>query len=208
MSTSISYNPKKTALLIIDMQECFRSDAVAVIQNIQSIVKICHDNNVPVFWTQHTHRNIEFDGGPLGRRWGGEMLKTMIWGSEGWKIVKELQPLVTRSQNSLGSLDFIIQSKTRYDAFYKTELNTILASLGIETLAISGVRTNLCCETTAKSGFDEGYDIVFIKDATATETPQMHEATLLNMEYGWAKLATTDETIKWLGNLKNPFVEQ
>jgi len=45
----------------------------------------------------------------------------------------------------------VINSKTRYDAFYKTELDSLLISLGIETLIISGVKTNLCCESTARS---------------------------------------------------------
>ncbi|CAG8611115.1 14326_t:CDS:2, partial [Acaulospora morrowiae] len=50
-------------------------------------------------------------------------------------------------------------------------------------------------------GFDENYDIVFIKDATATENKAMHEATLLNLEYGWAKIATTNDIIEWLGKI-------
>ncbi|PKY41479.1 Isochorismatase hydrolase [Rhizophagus irregularis] len=174
MSTSIPYNPKTAALLVIDMQEIFRNDATDIIPNVQSLVKSCHEKGVPVFWTQHGHRNPEFDGGALGR----------------W-----------RSQTSLDTLDFIIKSKTRYDAFYKTELNSLLISLGIETLIISGVRTNLCCETTARRGFDKNYDIVFIKDATATENQKMHEATLLNMEYGWAKIVTAIDVIEWLAHI-------
>ncbi|PKK79159.1 Isochorismatase hydrolase [Rhizophagus irregularis] len=109
-----------------------------------------------------------------------------------------MQPFVSRSQTSLDTLDFIIKSKTRYDAFYKTELNSLLISLGIETLIISGVRTNLCCETTARRGFDKNYDIVF---ATATENQKMHEATLLNMEYGWAKIVTAIDVIEWLAHI-------
>ncbi|CAG8504543.1 8812_t:CDS:2 [Racocetra fulgida] len=58
-----------------------------------------------------------------------------------------------RPPTSTGTLDFIIQSKTRYDAFYKTELDSLLTSLGIKTLIIYGVKTNLCCETTARSEY-------------------------------------------------------
>ncbi|RGB26031.1 Isochorismatase-like protein [Rhizophagus diaphanus] len=198
MSTSIPYNPKTAALLVIDMQEIFRNDATDIIPNVQSLVKSCHEKGVPVFWTQHGHRNPEFDGGALRRWWGDRLIK---WGSDEWQILKEMQPFVSRSQTSLDTLDFIIKSKTRYDAFYKTELNSLLISLGIETLIISGVRTNLCCETTARRGFDKNYDIVFIKDATATENQKMHEATLLNMEYGWAKIVTAIDVIEWLAHI-------
>ena len=87
-STTIPYNPKTAALLVIDMQvshnkqvfkkyshfsktkvkqECFRSDANDIITNVQFIVKTCHEKNIPIFWTQHGHRNLELDGGALGR---------------------------------------------------------------------------------------------------------------------------------------------
>jgi len=195
MLTSIPYDPRTAALLVIDMQEYFRSEAVGIVQSVQSVVKTCHEKNIPIFWTQHGHRNLEFDGGALVRWWGDKMIK---WGSEEWKIMKELQPFVSRSPTSLDTLDFIIKSKTRYDAFYETELNSLLISLGIKTLIISGVKTNLCCETTAKRAFDKNYDIIFLKDATATENQKMHEATLLNMEYGWAKIATVTDVNEWL----------
>ncbi|CAG8844934.1 802_t:CDS:2, partial [Gigaspora margarita] len=124
MSTSIPYNSESATLLVIDMQEFFRKDlANKIIPNVKSIVTTCHEKDIPVLWTQHGHINVQFDGGALAR----------------W-----------RSPASLGTLDFIIQSKTRYDAFYKTELNSFLTSLGIKTLIISGVKTNLCCETTAR----------------------------------------------------------
>ncbi|CAG8726272.1 25661_t:CDS:2, partial [Gigaspora margarita] len=46
--------------------------------------------------------------------------------------------------------------------------------------------------------FDENYDIVFIKDATATDTQEMHEATLLNIGYGYGIVTTVKNTIEWL----------
>ncbi|CAG8537407.1 3248_t:CDS:2 [Gigaspora margarita] len=184
MSTSIPHDPEKAALLVIDMQEFFRSDVVdKIIPSVKSIVLTCHKKGIPVLWTQHGHMNVEFDGGALAR-----------W----WKILKELESIVSRSPTSINTLDFIIQSKTRYDAFYKTELNSFLISFGIKTLIISGVKTNLCCETTARRAFDENYNIVFLEDATATDTKEMHKATLLNIGYGWGIVATVDHTIKWL----------
>ncbi|CAG8763743.1 1572_t:CDS:2, partial [Dentiscutata heterogama] len=80
-----------------------------------------------------------------------------------------------RSPTSNNILDFSIKSKTRYDAFYKTELNSLLTSLGIETLIISGVLTNLCCETTARSGFNQDYNIIFLDDATAADDEEMQK---------------------------------
>ncbi|RGB40746.1 Isochorismatase-like protein [Rhizophagus diaphanus] len=176
MATSIPYEPKTVALLVIDMQESLRKEVIDIIPNVKSIVKTCHEKDIPVFWTQHGHRNLKFDGGAVGR----------------W-----------RSSTSIDVLDFVIKNKTRYDAFYRTELGSILTSLGIETLIISGAETNLCCEATARSGFDQDYNIVFLKDATVTENEEMHKATLLNLEYGVAKIATVTEVIEWLDKRVN-----
>ncbi|RIB27188.1 Isochorismatase-like protein [Gigaspora rosea] len=188
---SISYNPKTTALL-----EYFRNSANKIIKNVQSLVKRCHEKDIPVFWTQHGHRNVEFDGGALARWWGKE--ECFKWGSRDWEILPELQPYVLRSPTAIDILDFVIKSKTRYDAFYKTELNTLLTSLGIETLIISGVSTNVCCETTARSGFNQDYNIIFLDDATATDNDEMHKASILNLAYGFAKISTVKEIIEWL----------
>ncbi|CAB4414430.1 unnamed protein product [Rhizophagus irregularis] len=200
MATSIPYEPKTVALLVIDMQESLRKEVIDIIPNVKSIVKTCHEKDIPVFWTQHGHRNLKFDGGAVGRWWGDGSIK---WGSEEWKILRELQPIISRSSTSIDVLDFVIKNKTRYDAFYRTELGSILTSLGIETLIISGAETNLCCEATARSGFDQDYNIVFLKDATVTENEEMHKATLLNLEYGVAKIATVTEVIEWLDKRVN-----
>ncbi|CAG8698364.1 5345_t:CDS:2, partial [Racocetra persica] len=89
-----------------------------------------------------------------------------------------------------------------------TELNSFLISLSIKTLIISGVKTNLCCETTSRNdgnddannnfieAFDENHDIVFLEDATAVDTKEMHEAALLNIGYGWGIVTTVNNTTK------------
>lgn len=41
---------------------------VNIIARILSIVKTCHNKDIPVFWTQHGHRNLSNDGGLL-REW-------------------------------------------------------------------------------------------------------------------------------------------
>ncbi|CAG8849673.1 5539_t:CDS:2, partial [Racocetra persica] len=63
MSDSISYDPKKAALLVIDMQEFFRSNIVdKIIPNVKSIVLTCHKKGIPVLWIQYGHMDVELDG--------------------------------------------------------------------------------------------------------------------------------------------------
>ncbi|KAF0345978.1 isochorismatase hydrolase [Gigaspora margarita] len=168
MSTPIPYDPEKAALLVIDMQEFFRSDTVnEIVPNIKSIVSTCHKKGIPVLWTQHGHMNLEFDGGSLARWWKNKD-EMIMRGSEKWKIMKELNSLVMRSSTPADTLDFIIQSKTRYDAFYKTELTPFSP----------------------------------LSDATATDTKEMHEASLLNIGFGWGIVTTVNNTVEWLSTMK------
>ena len=58
--------------------------------------------------------------------------------------------------------------KTAHNAFTDTGLDRWLRGRGITTLWISGIRTEQCCETTARVGADLGYDVVFVAEATLT----------------------------------------
>jgi isochorismate hydrolase len=93
----------------------------------------------------------------------------------------------------------IVLPKKRYSAFYETDLEKILRSKGIQDLIISGVMTNLCCETTARDAFMRDYRVFFLIDGTATGKDDHHLAALKNLGFGFAYLITCDELIQ---NLK------
>jgi ureidoacrylate peracid hydrolase len=76
----------------------------------------------------------------------------------------------------------LLITKHRYDAFFGTELDIILQGMGIKTLILSGVATNGCADSTARSGYFRGYYIVVLSDGTATGKASWQEATLEAME--------------------------
>jgi nicotinamidase-related amidase len=59
-------------------------------------------------------------------------------------------------------------TKTSHNAFTTTGLQQLLTKRGITELAICGIRTEQCCETTARVASDLGYQVTFITEATAT----------------------------------------
>jgi hypothetical protein len=61
-----------------------------------------------------------------------------------------------------------VLTKTSHNAFTTTGLQQILTSRGIRELMIAGIRTEQCCETTARLAADLGYQVTFVIDATAT----------------------------------------
>lgn len=62
-----------------------------------------------------------------------------------------------------------VLTKTAHNAFTGTELDRTLTGWGVDRITVCGVRTEQCCETTARIGSDLGYRVAFAVDATATE---------------------------------------
>ena len=179
-------DPKHSALLVIDLQNYFQQIVQPVLGNIQNVIQFCRQKNIPVIFTQHGHADAASDGGVL-REWWGEVI---LHGTKDWKFIPEME---------IESKDLVLQKK-RYSAFFETDLEKFLRSKGIKDLIISGVMTNLCCETTARDAFMRDYRVFFLIDGTATGKEDHHLATLKNLGYGFAYLITCDELIQ---NLKS-----
>jgi len=175
---------RHAALLVIDMQNYFLRIIQPVLENILEVIQSCRQGNIPIIFTQHGHTDPASDGGLLGE-WWGEMI---IDGTEDWKFLPEIK---------IEPEDTVLPKK-RYSAFFETDLETTLRSREIQDLIISGVMTNLCCETTARDAFMRDYRVFFLIDGTATGRSELHIATLKNLGFGFAYLITTEELIKML----------
>ena len=85
--------------------------------------------------------------------------------------------------------------KHRYSAFYNTDLETVLRCLEVEQLVITGVMTNLCCESTARDAYFRDYKVFFTADGTGTVSDEMHVASLLNLAFGFALVTSSDRLL-------------
>ena len=88
--------------------------------------------------------------------------------------------------------------KHRYSSFYNTDLETILRCLKVEDLVITGIMTNMCCESTARDAYYRDYRVFFLADGTGSITEDMHVASLLNLAFGFAWVTTEDEVMNAL----------
>ena len=68
-------------------------------------------------------------------------------------------------------------TKTSHNAFTTTNLQQLLTQQGITEVIVCGIRTEQCCETTARVAFDLGYQVTFVTEATAT-SPIAHRDAL------------------------------
>jgi len=177
-------DPKQACLLVIDLQNYFKRIAQPVLKNILRVIQSCRKTNIPIIFTQHGHADTSVDGGAL-EKWWGELIRI---GSEDWKFLPEI---------TITPQDTVLPKK-RYSAFFETDLDEHLHAKGMQDLIISGVMTNLCCETTARDAFMRDYRVFMLIDGTATRQNDLHLATLKNLGFGFAYLLTCDELVKML----------
>ena len=179
-----SVHKDHTALLIIDMQNYFEGIAGSILIKLSRTISTCRRANVPVIYTQHGYEDADKDSGMLGQWWDDPI----IVGTRNWEFIPQIAPRE----------DDKVIAKKRYSAFYETDLEQHLTSLGIKNIIIGGVMTNLCCETTARDAFVRDFRVFFLIDGTATVSKAYHSATLRNLAYGFAYLKRCDEVIEKL----------
>jgi len=78
------------------------------------------------------------------------------WGAE---IIEELKPQAG---------DVVIEGKRGLDCFYTTNLDFILRACGIQTVVLAGFLTNVCVESTMRSAYERGFEVITLTDCTAT----------------------------------------
>jgi len=96
-------------------------------------------------------------------------------------------------------------AKTRYSAFFNSQLDSILRARGIRNLVFVGIATNVCVESTLRDGFHLEYFGVMLEDATHHLGPEfLQAATVYNIEkfFGW--VSTVADFRSAIGQLPHP----
>jgi nicotinamidase-related amidase len=183
----------KAALLVVDMQKFFLDPASptytcggqAVMPAVHRLLDAFRRLGRPIIYTKHVHAADRSDAGILGWWWEGMCVE----GSPESEVADEIAPLAGEK---------VIQ-KRRYSAFYNTDLETLLRCLKVEDLVISGIMTNMCCESTARDAYYRDYRVFFPADATGSINEELHLASLLNLALGFACITTTSKLLSQLG---------
>ncbi|MFJ4999074.1 isochorismatase family protein [Microbacterium sp. NPDC088619] len=147
-----------TALLVIDAQESFRQrpDEWAstanpgAIDNISQLVAHARRVGDAVVWVTHSE---PASGGVFDPANGFV------------RVMSDLDP----------QSDEIAVTKTTVNAFTSTDLEDQLRRLGVGRLVVCGIRTEQCCETTARMAADLGFTVEFVTDATTTSAIEAND---------------------------------
>ncbi|MCK5146573.1 isochorismatase family protein [bacterium] len=181
---------KHAALLVLDMQQYFLSpdshafipSASAIIPGIKTLISFFLKHERPVILTQHL--NDPADAGMMSQWWGDLIIDT----HPGSNLIDELQ---------LPGVE--VMKKSQYDAFYETGLARHLYANHVRQIVVTGVMTHLCCETTSRSAFVQGFNVFLPVDGTATYNELFHRSSMINLSHGFATLVTINQLIDKLG---------
>jgi nicotinamidase-related amidase len=86
-------------------------------------------------------------------------------------------------------------TKRQWGAFHGTELDLQLRRRGVTTIVLGGISTNLGVESTARSAYEHGYSQVFVEDAMASMGAGMHEFAVKNIFPRIGNVRSTDEVL-------------
>jgi len=146
------------ALVVIDVQESFRQrpdwavvSTPDVADRVDTLVAAARARGDLVVWVLHAEPGSGTVFDPVNG------------------FVRLVRPLAPRPGEP-------VVTKTSHNAFTTTNLQQLLTQRGVRQLSICGIRTEQCCETTARVGSDLGYDVTFVVDATATMPIQHPDA--------------------------------
>ena len=85
------------------------------------------------------------------------------WGAE---IVDALAPQAG---------DVVVEGKRGLDTFATTNLDFILRARGITTIVLGGFLTNCCVESTMRTGYEKGYEVITLADCVAATSQEEHD---------------------------------
>src|SRR5699024_12461076 len=105
---------------------------------------------------------------------------------EGTKGVEIHKDLIPKKE------DFVVQ-KRRYSSFHATDLEILLKGLGVDTVIIAGIATNVCVHATALDAQQRDYNVIVLEDGTAATEEGLQAPFLRNIEYVIGDVATTEE---------------
>jgi nicotinamidase-related amidase len=204
------FAPPTLALLVIDMQRDFLEAGgfgaalgndvrrlQAIVPTVARVISACRRAGVAVIHTREGHPPDLRDCPPsklvrgnAALRIGdpGPMGRILIQGEPGHAIVAECAPAPGE----------IVIDKPGKGSFYNTELGEVLRFDGITHLALMGVTTEVCVQTTMREANDRGYECLLIEDGTESYFPDFKHATLAMIRaqggiVGWT--ATADDFI-------------
>jgi nicotinamidase-related amidase len=191
-------DPKRTALLVVDVQRYFTRERPApmypasdgVLERLRRFIDACRERGVLVVRIQAVIPDESTEG--VWRRHFGER----------WQTPSQLAPEAdgTRFHPGFEPLpgDLVV-TKPRYSSFIGTSLESTLRSRGIQTVIVGGLTTDVCVSSTSRDAFQHEFDVVTLSDCTAESTQARHESGLATLAANFGMVRASTEILEAWG---------
>ena len=182
---SLTLFPKSTALALIDLQKgitgLLPDSSDVVLKNASRLADRFRELNAPVFLVR-----VAFPAGPAALNLITDAQAPLPAAEpEGWD-----EPALTPQEND------ILILKRHWGAFYGTELDLQLRRRRVDTIVIGGIATNFGVESTGRTAYELGYQLVFAEDAMASFNKTNHNFAIQNIFPRLGRVRATVEIVK------------
>jgi nicotinamidase/pyrazinamidase len=160
----------KSAIIIVDMvkdnlkespRNPFFQEGTAVIPNLQRLLEEGRKRKIPIVFACDSFMEGDFI-------FKGKMKVHSLRGTKGAEVLDALKPEPTD----------IILPKRRFSAFFKTDLDMTLRVLGIDTIVVTGITTEVCVLMTAMDGLCHDFSVIILEDCCASRNREIHQGCL------------------------------
>lgn len=189
---SLEIDPDRTAIIVVDMTDEFVAEgaeletpaAREMVPRLGEAIDASRDADIEVIYLRPYNRSSGADAGQL------QTITPEVFDGiyEDTTIYEGLEP----------EKDDVVIPKQTYNGFHGTELDSVLRTLNIETVVITGTRTHICPDSTLRGAFFRGYQVVVIEDLVATaDIP----------DQGWGEISKETLDNVWFSTVATNFGE-
>jgi ureidoacrylate peracid hydrolase len=191
-------DPRKTALIVVDLQNGFMVEEVAIayvptaveiVPNVNRLAAAVRRTGGKVFWIRNTFDETNITA------WSEYF--TMLTPAKRARAIANMAPN-TRGHQIYPALEVkpedAIVNKYRFSAFVQgaSDLPEQLRQLGYDTVLITGTVTNVCCESSARDAMMLNFKTIMVSDGNAARTDAEHNATLASFYSIFGDVMDTD----------------
>jgi nicotinamidase/pyrazinamidase len=160
----------KPAIIVVDMLEDnlkesprnpYLQEGKAVIPNLQRLLEEGRKRGFPIIFACDSFLEGDFI-------FRGKMKIHSLRGTKGAEVVDDLKPCPT---------DMVLP-KRRFSAFFKTDLDQTLRTLGIDTIIVTGMTTEVCVLMTVMDGLCHDFSAILLEDCSASRNKEFHQGCL------------------------------
>jgi nicotinamidase-related amidase len=185
MSSTLKLAPKKTALVLIDLQNCIVSrdtkpyPASEVMDRSRAMAEAFRAKGAPVVYVRVLLSDL-----------------IALPSDEAVNLPKDIPASASEIAEAAGmhSCDLLI-TKRHWGAFAHTSLEEELRSRGIEMIVLAGIATNLGVESTLRQGTGLGFGFVTVEDACSTFSPEMQDFAFKTIFPRLSQVRTTAQVL-------------